>query len=84
MIERYRAATISLDYYGDSVLNSLCDILAFVVGYAAAAAVPTWVSIAGVVAAETLLIFWIRDSLLLNVLMLVHPIEAVKAWQLGG
>jgi len=84
MIERYRAATISLDYYGDSVLNSVCDILAFVLGYVAAAAIPTWVSVASVVAAETLLIFWIRDSLLLNVLMLIHPVEAVKAWQLGG
>ena len=84
VINRYRAATISLDYYGDSVLNSVCDILAFVLGYVAAAAIPTWVSVASVVAAETLLIFWIRDSLLLNVLMLIHPVEAVKAWQLGG
>ena len=84
MIERYRATTISLDYYGDSVVNSVGDILAFVLGYAAAGAIPTWVSVASVVAAETLLIFWIRDNLLLNVLMLIHPIAAVKAWQHGG
>ena len=84
MIERYRAATISLDYYGDSILNSVCDILAFVAGYAAAASIPIWVSVASLVAAEALLIVWIRDSLLLNVLMLIHPIESVKAWQRGG
>jgi len=84
MIERYRAATISLDYYGDSVINSVGDIGSFVLGYVAAAAIPTWVSVASLVAAEALLIVWIRDSLLLNMLMLVHPIEAVKAWQLGG
>ena len=84
MIERYRAATVSLDYYGDSVTNSVGDIVSFVLGYVAAAAIPTWISAASFVAAEALLIVWIRDSLLLNMLMLVHPIEAVKAWQLGG
>jgi hypothetical protein len=84
MIERYRATTISLGYYGDSVVNSLGDIVCFVLGYAAAAAIPTWVSVASFVAAEALLLVWMRDSLLLNMLMLVHPVEAVKAWQLGG
>jgi hypothetical protein len=84
MIERYRATTISLDYYGDSVVNSIGDILCFVGGYAAAAVIPVSVSVVGFVAAELLLLVWIRDSLFLNMLMLVHPIEAVKAWQLGG
>ena len=84
IIERYRAATISLDYYGDSVVNSLGDIAAFVLGYAAAGAIPVWVSVASVVVADALLVVLMRDSLLLNVLMLVHPIEAVKAWQSGG
>jgi hypothetical protein len=84
MIERYRATTISLDYYGDSVVNSVADILCFLGGYAAAAVVPVSVSVGGFVAAELLLLVWIRDSLFLNMLMLVHPVEAVKAWQLGG
>ena len=83
MIERYRAATVSLDYYGDSVTNSLGDIGAFVVGYLGATALPVWVSIVGFIVVDGLLVMWIRDSLLLNVLMLVHPIESVKAWQLG-
>ena len=84
MIERYRAATISLDYYGDSVINSIGDILSFVMGYVAAGTIPTTLSVAGFVVAEVCLLLTIRDSLLLNMLMLVHPIEAVKAWQLGG
>jgi hypothetical protein len=84
MIERYRAATISLDYYGDSVVNSIGDILCFLGGYAAAAAIPVSISVVSFVAAELLLLVWIRDSLFLNMLMLVHPIESVKAWQLGG
>lgn len=84
IIERYRAATISLDYYGDSVVNSVADVVCFVLGYAAAATLPVGISVAGFAVAEALLLVLIRDSLLLNMLMLVHPVEVVKAWQLGG
>jgi hypothetical protein len=84
MIERYRSATISLDYYGDSVANSLGDIVAFVVGYQVAGMVPVWLSVLVFFAVDGLLVLWIRDSLLLNVLMLLHPIDAVKAWQMSG
>jgi len=84
VIERYRAATISLDYYGDSVVNSLGDIVSYGVGYAAAAALPVWVSLVGFFVVDGLMVLWIRDSLLLNVLMLVHPIEAVQRWQSRG
>ena len=83
MIERYRVTTISLDYYGDSVTNSLGDIAAFVLGYLGATALPVWLSIVGFIVVDGLLLMWIRDSLLLNVLMLLHPIESVKAWQLA-
>ncbi len=81
VIARYRAATISLDYYGDSVANSLADIVAFGVGYWAAAAVPVWVSIAGFVLVDGVLALWIRDGLVLNILMLLYPVEAVRQWQ---
>jgi hypothetical protein len=84
VIERYRAATISLDYYGDSVANSVSDILAFVVGYWAAGVAPVVVSVVGFFAVDAVLILWIHDSLLLNVLMLVHPIEAVRQFQMRG
>jgi hypothetical protein len=33
---------------------------------------------------DGLLVLWIRDGPILNVLMLVHPIEAVKTWQTGA
>ena len=84
VIERYRAATISLDYYGDSVANSIGDIVSYVVGYAAAAVLPVWVSAVGFFVVDGLLVLWIRDSLLLNVLMLVHPVDAVRRWQSRG
>jgi hypothetical protein len=73
IIERYRAATISLGYQGDTIVNSLGDILAFGVGYA----------LVLFVAIEVVLLIWIRDSLLLNIVMLIHPIDAIKAWQLS-
>jgi hypothetical protein len=84
VIERYRATTISLGYYGDSIVNSLADIIACMAGYGIAWWAPVWLSIAGFVGTEVFLLWWIRDSLLLNILNLICPIEAVKTWQAGG
>ena len=84
MIERYRATTISLDYYGDSVANSLGDVLGFTLGYLGATVVPAWASVAGFLLIDAVLLLCIRDSLLLNLLMLIHPLAAVKTWQLAG
>jgi uncharacterized protein DUF2585 len=84
VIRRYRATTMSLDYFGDSVANSIGDVLAMLVGYVAAARASTWVAAAAFVSLEVGLALWIRDGVLLNVLMLVAPAEAVKTWQLGG
>lgn len=84
VIERYRAVTISLDYYGDSVINSVSDICAMLVGFWLARVIPIWAAIALIIGFEVLTAIVIRDGLLLNVLMLVHPLDAVRAWQSGG
>jgi len=84
VIQRYRATTVSLGYYGDSVLNTVGDILAAVVGGLLAAWLPVWLVVVGVLLLEGILALWIRDNLTLNVLMLLRPIEAIRRWQLGG
>jgi hypothetical protein len=84
VIARYRAATISLDYYGDSVVNSLGDIVACMVGYLGAGVLPVVASVAVFFVVDGVLLWWIRDSFVLNVVMLVHPLEVVKRWQMGG
>jgi hypothetical protein len=84
IIQRYRAATISLHYYGDSVMNSMCDILACMVGFGLAYLLPRRVSIISDVVLEVALALWIRDGLILNIIMLIHPIPAIRSWQSGG
>jgi hypothetical protein len=83
VIQRYRAVTISLGYYGDSQLNSVCDIAACAIGFLLAWRLPRRVTIAWVVAVELILALWIRDNLTLNVIMLVWPIKAIARWQAG-
>ena len=83
VIGRYRESTVSLEYFGDSVVNSAADVLACAAGFGLAAILPVSASVLAVVAIEAVMLLLIRDSLLLNVLMIVYPAEAVKQWQLG-
>lgn len=84
IIDRYRAATIALGYEGDSILNSTSDILMMSLGFLMASRWRWWLSLAALVVMEVGCLVWVRDNLTLNILMLAHPIEAIKAWQMAG
>ncbi|MEI2386803.1 DUF2585 domain-containing protein [Breoghania sp. JC706] len=83
IIDRYREATIAVGYTGDSVLNSVSDILFMLAGFFIAARLPVWLTIAIGIVLELLALWVIRDNLTLNVIMLLYPSEAIRAWQ-GG
>jgi len=81
IIDRYRTATMAVGYQGDSILNSAMDTVAMVLGFLFAARAPVWLTVAIAIGFEIVTAIVIRDNLTLNVLMLVWPVEAVKAWQ---
>jgi hypothetical protein len=84
IIDRYRAGTISLNYYGDSIINSLIDILAMTLGFYLARKLPLWIILSLTLITEMTAGYVIRDNLMLNILMLIYPLEVIKNWQMSA
>ena len=83
IINRYRESTIALDYYGDNIVNSVSDMIAMAIGFVLARKIPVFVSILLIVAMELFVGLTIHDNLILNVIMLIHPFDFIKEWQMS-
>jgi len=83
IIQRYREATAALGYQGDTIINSMGDILACGLGFALARYLGFRLSLAVFVITEAVLLVWIRDSFILNIVMLIYSVDSIKAWQAG-
>lgn len=83
IINRYREQALAQGYFGDSIVNSLGDVVSVIVGFLFTWRAPAWVSVAVVITLELLALYAIRDNLTLNVIQLIHSVDAIGAWQAG-
>ncbi|HTI97321.1 MAG TPA: DUF2585 family protein [Dongiaceae bacterium] len=84
IINRYRETTIALGYVGDSVLNSVSDILMMTLGFLFASRVSPKICVTTILVLEIGCALWVRDNLTLNIIMLIYPVAAIKQWQLAN
>lgn len=83
VIERYRSEATAQHYVGDSILNSASDVAAMTLGFLLASGLPAWLIVSSALAMEIGVGYMVRDNLVLNIIMLVHPLDIVRQWQAG-
>src|SRR3989344_1305095 len=80
IINRYREQALAQGYFGDSIVNSTGDMIAALVGFVLAYRIPILASVVLVIILEGIALYFIRDSLTINIIQLIHPIDAIGAW----
>ena len=81
VIGRYRK-TVSIHYQGDTIINSISDILCMIAGFCVVSSLPLLSIIMIIITFELVALYWVRDNLILNVVMLIYPFQCIKRWQL--
>lgn len=83
IINRYREQALAQGYIGDSVVNSVSDTVAMVIGFVLASRIPVIASAVALLLIEVIMLIAIRDSLTLNIIQLIHPLDVISNWQAG-
>ena len=84
VINHYRQQALAQGYIGDSILNSVSDTLAMILGFFMARKLPLWSTLAIVIGLELFTAVTIRDNLTLNIINLIHTFPIISTWQAGG
>lgn len=83
IIERYRQIWIAAWYFWDSVLNSFFDVVCMMLWFMYAKKFWWKISLVTLLCIELFTLCMIRDSLLLNIIMLIYPFKSISNWQLA-
>ena len=84
VIQHYREQALAQGYTGDSIINSVSDSIMMVIGFVFAWRFPWRATLALAIVLELFALYMIRDNLTLNVIGLIHPVQAISDWQAAG
>jgi Zn-dependent protease len=84
VIDHYRQQALAQGYTGDSILNSISDSVAMLLGFIFARVSPVWITVILLLAMELFVGYMIRDNLVLNITNLIHVFPWIEAWQSGA
>jgi hypothetical protein len=81
VINHYRQQALAAGYMGDSIINSVSDTIAMVLGFLWAWRMPVWSTVLAAVGLELFVGYSIKDNLTLNVINLIYQFDFIKNWQ---
>ena len=84
VINHYREQALAQGYTGDSIINSISDTMAMIIGFIMARRLPVWAVVVTGLLLELFVAYMIRDNLTLNVMNLIHQFPSIADWQAGG